>query len=73
MQPDEHNIYICRKKPPLQYRYMDQTQQIDVGAAMANMYVMCGGNCTFIRQSDPPELPDGILYEYTMRLNEPDE
>ena len=69
---DEHNIYICRKKPPLRNPYMDHMQQIDVGAAMANMYVMCGGSCAFIRQSDPPELPDGILYEYTMRLNEPD-
>ncbi len=62
-------IYICRKKPPVKYSYLENIQQIDVGVAMANMYVMCDGNCTFVRQSSPPELPQGMIYEYTMRLD----
>ena len=62
-------IYICRKKTPVKYSYLENIQQIDVGVAMANMYVMCDGNCTFVRQSSPPELPQGMIYEYTMRLD----
>ena len=61
-------ICICRKKPPVKYGYLEKIQQIDVGVAMANMYVMCDGNCTFVRQSTPPELPQGYIYEYTMFL-----
>ena len=61
-------IYICRTKPPLKFQYLDNIQQIDVGVAMANMYVMCDGKCTFVRQSRPPELPENCIYEYTMRL-----
>ena len=67
----EESIYICRKKPPLKYRYLDDIQRIDTGIAMANMYVSCGGECVFVRQSSPPELPQGYIYEYTMRLDEP--
>lgn len=67
--PEGDCIYICRKKPSLKYTYLDNMQQIDVGAAMANMYVSCGGKCAFVRQSSPPELPAGYLYEYTMRLD----
>ena len=65
---NDDSIYICRKKPSLKYRYLDNIQQIDVGIAMANMYVSCDGECTFVRQSSPPELPQDIIYEYTMRL-----
>ena len=68
----EDSIFICRKKPPLKYKVLVDTQQIDVGVAMANMYVRCEGKCSFTRQSSPPELPEGILYEYTMRLDEAD-
>ncbi len=63
------SIFICRKKPPVRYKSLDDIQQIDVGIAMANMYVMCDGNCLFVRQSSPPELPEGMIYEYTVRLN----
>lgn len=65
----EDSIFICRKKPPVQYKYLDDTQQIDVGIAMANMFVACDGACAFTRQSSPPVLPEGIFYEYTMKLN----
>ena len=65
---NDDSIYICRKKPSLKYRYLDNIQQIDVGIAMANMYMSCDGECTFVRQSSPPELPQDIIYEYTMRL-----
>ncbi len=65
----DDSIFICRKKPALKYGYLENMQQIDVGAAMANMYVMCGGQCTFVRQSNPPVLPEDCIYEYTMRLN----
>ncbi len=65
----EDSIYIGRKKPPVRYKYLDDIQQIDVGVAMANMFVSCDGRCSFVRQSSPPELPQGILYEYTMRLD----
>ncbi len=65
----DDGIYICRKRPPLKYAYLDEMQQIDVGTAMANMYVICDGDCTFVRQSSPPELPEDCIYEYTMRLH----
>lgn len=64
----DDGICICRVRPALKMSYIEDMQRIDVGAAMANMYVMAGGNCTFVRQSTPPELPDHIIYEYTMRL-----
>lgn len=66
----EDDIFICRKKPPLGNAYMNDLQQIDVGIAMANMYVMCGGKCVFVRQSTPPALPEDCIYEYTMRLTD---
>lgn len=62
----EDAIYICRKKPPVKNHALDKMQQIDTGLAMANMYVSCGGECTFVRQNTPPELPPGVVYEYTM-------
>ena len=61
-------IHICRKKPPAGNRAMNVLQQIDTGIAMANMYVACDGQCGFVRHGTPPELPEGFLYEYTMRL-----
>ena len=66
----DDDIYILRRQPPVRYRAMDEMQQIDVGAALANMAVMCGGACTIERQSEPPGLPEGYIYEYTMRLTE---
>ena len=65
---DNDALYICRVSPPLRSHSLDKWQQIDVGAAMANMLVQSGGACTFVRQADPPELPQGYIYEYTMRL-----
>ena len=65
----DDGIYICRKSMPLKNTLIGDMQQIDVGIAMANMYVACGGDCVFVRQSAPPELPDDCIYEYTMRLN----
>lgn len=65
----DDGIYICRKSMPLKNALIGDMQQIDVGIAMANMYVACGGDCVFVRQSAPPELPDDCIYEYTMRLN----
>lgn len=66
----EDNLYICRKPPPIQYKPLDELQQIGVGAAMANMYVQCDGECVFVRQSASPELPQKCIYEYTMKLLE---
>ena len=65
----DDGIYICRKSMPLKNALIGDMQQIDVGIAMANMYVACDGDCGFVRQSAPPELPDDCIYEYTMRLN----
>ena len=65
----DDGIYICRKSMPLKNALIGDMQQIDVGIAMANMYVACDGDCVFVRQSAPPELPDDCIYEYTMRLN----
>ena len=65
----DDGIYICRKSMPLKNTLIGDMQQIDVGIAMANMYVACDGDCVFVRQSAPPELPDDCIYEYTMRLN----
>lgn len=63
------NLYICRKPPPLRSRRLENMQQIGVGAAMANMFVQCDGECLFVRQNNPPEPPDKkCIYEYTMKL-----
>lgn len=64
----DDDLYILRRELPLRSRLISDLQQIDVGTAMANMYVMCDGQCTFVRQSEPPTLPSGCLYEYTLRL-----
>lgn len=65
----DDNLYICRKPPPMKSKKLDEMQQIDVGAAMANMFVACDGACVFVRQNAPPEPPDKkCIYEYTMKL-----
>ena len=65
---DQDALYICRTSPPFSNQALDKMQQIDVGAAMANMFVQSGGGCTFARQEHPPELPQGCLYEYTVKI-----
>lgn len=64
----EDAVYILRKAPPPGLSALGRLQQIDVGIAMANMSVRCDGGCTFVRDDPPPSLPEGYLYEYTMRL-----
>lgn len=66
----DRNIYICRKIPPIKNKRLDEIQQIDVGAAMANMFVQCDGECMFVRQSTPPDSLQKCVYEYTMMLKE---
>ena len=66
----DHNIYICRKTPPIKNKKFEDIQQIDVGAAMANMFVQCDGECVFVRQSSPPNPPQKCIYEYTMMVKE---
>ncbi len=60
------NIYIYRKPAPFDSEKLDEMQQIDVGAAMANMYVECDGECVFVRQRTAPVPPEKCFYEYTM-------
>lgn len=62
----DDKIYIYRKQPAIDNQKLNEVQQIDVGAAMANMYVQCGGECVFVRQSAPPTPPEKGIYEYTM-------
>ena len=65
----DDTLCICRKSPPLKSKRLDAMQQIGVGAAMANMFVQCDGECLFVRQNAPPEPPDKkCIYEYTMKL-----
>lgn len=66
----DDSIYICRKALMIKNKKLDDIQQIDVGAAMANIFVQCDGECIFLRQSSPPDLLQNCIYEYTMMLKE---
>lgn len=67
---DDEGIHICRVKPPVANAALDRMQRIDVGAAMANMFVECGGDCTWARRSTPPDVGKNYIYEYTMLLSQ---
>ncbi len=61
-----NNIYIYRKSPLWDNEKLNEIQKIDVGAAMANLYVECDGKCVFVRQRSAPVPPEKCIYEYTM-------
>lgn len=65
----DDKMYIYRRPLPIKFAKLNEFQQIDVGAAMANMFVECDGECVFVRQSSPPVPPEKVIYEYTMLLS----
>lgn len=64
----DDKIYIYRKPLTINYAKLNEFQQIDVGAAMANMFAVCDGECIFVKQSSPPVPPNNEIYQYTMIL-----
>ncbi len=64
----DDKIYVYRTNVPLNNAYLKKAQQIDVGAALANMYAACDGRCFFLRQAAPPTPPKPCIYEYTVFL-----
>ena len=59
------NMFIYRKRPFLALPYFENMQQIDVGAAMANIYVASDFTRLFIKESNYPTPVAGCVYEYT--------
>ncbi len=58
------NIYIYRKIALLPF--LDSTRGIDVGIAMANMYVASGEECIFVKEANYPTPSSKCIYEYTL-------
>ena len=67
---DNEGIHIFRVRPPVNGAALDTVQRIDVGIAMANMYVQCDCNCEIVRRSTPPDAGKNYLYEYTISLSQ---
>ena len=61
------NMFIYRKRPFLALPYFENMQQIDVGAAMANIYIASECSRIFVRESNSnyPTPTAGCVYEYT--------
>ncbi|MBQ9993201.1 MAG: hypothetical protein IJP17_00635 [Clostridia bacterium] len=70
MQPvryitESSNIFVYRKRPLFNISALERMQRIDVGVALANIYVADGGERIFIREKNYPTPQGNCEYEYT--------
>lgn len=65
-----NNIYIYRKRGTFTFAQMERMQGIDVGAAMANIFVEADEKVSFIREANYPTPASNCVYEYTMVWND---
>ena len=59
------NIYVYRKAPLISINKLEMMQAIDVGVAMANIFVASDGKRVFVREKNYPTPPSNCIYEYT--------
>lgn len=59
------NIFVYRKRPFIGIRALDEMQCIDVGVAMANIYIASDCKRVFVREKNYPTPQSGCIYEYT--------
>lgn len=59
------NIFIYRKRPLISISALEQIQCIDVGVAMANIYVASDYTRIFMREKNYPTPQGNCVYEYT--------
>ncbi|MDR1002461.1 MAG: hypothetical protein LBL82_04235 [Oscillospiraceae bacterium] len=66
------NIYVYRKKPLFSIAKIEESQCIDVGTAMANIYVAANEKCDIVREKNYPTPSGNCVYEYTITLRKDD-
>lgn len=59
------NIFIYRKRPLFSIAKLEDTQCIDVGIAMANIYVESEYSRIFVKEKNYPTPQGNCVYEYT--------
>lgn len=59
------NIYVYRKRPMIALKYMEDLNCIDVGAALANIYVASDETRVFVKEKNFPTPQANCVYEYT--------
>lgn len=59
------NIFVYRKAPLFNINALDEVQSIDVGVALANIYVESGFSRVFVREKNYPTPQGNCIYEYT--------
>jgi len=59
------NIFIYRKRPLICTTNIEEMQCIDVGIAMANIYIASDCKRVFVREKNYPTPQNGCVYEYT--------
>lgn len=70
MQPvryitESTNIFVYRRRPLFAIEKLENMQRIDVGVALANIYVASDGKRVFIREKNFPTPQGNCEYEYT--------
>ncbi len=59
------NIYVYRKRPMVAIKYMEDLNCIDVGAALANIYIASDQTRVFVKEKNYPTPQANCVYEYT--------
>ena len=59
------NIYVYRKRPMVSIKYLEELNCIDVGAALANIYVASDETRVFVKEKNFPTPQPNCVYEYT--------
>ncbi len=59
------NIFVYRKRPIVSIPFLERMQCIDVGVAMANIYIASDNTRVFIREKNYPTPQSNCVYEYT--------
>ena len=69
------NIYVYRKRPLVAVNKLEAMQRIDVGVAMANIFIQGDGKWIFLREKNYPTPPANCIYEYSITedIDEEDE
>lgn len=59
------NIFVYRKRPTVSIKHLEDLQCIDVGVALANIYVASDCTRIFVREKNYPTPQGSCIYEYT--------
>jgi len=59
------NIFVYRKRPIVSIPALEEMQSIDVGIALANIYIASDQSRIFVREKNYPTPQGNCVYEYT--------